>query len=1092
MNFGKFLTLAVFLPVLAFGQAITATVVGTVTDPSGAVVPNARVAIRSQQTNLVRETTTTSAGAYEFQYLQVGAYTLVVDAAGFQHTEVSAFSLSVDQVARVDLKLAIGQASDRIQVKAAAVGLQTENATVGTVIDSRQVVDLPLNGRSFVQLAQLTPGVNPGTPGSISVRRLRGSLGQAVGMSANGARDTQNRYYYDGIEAMDYDSYGFSFSPSIDAIQEFKVQSSTYSAEVGGAPGGQVNLTTRGGSNALHGTLWEFNRNDAFTALNAFQPRVPGAKPPRLNRNQFGANVGGPVELPKLYHGRDHTFFFFNWESGRQISGTFGNQVQVAPAALRTGNFSGSRSIISDPTTRQPFVGNIIPTDRIASYASKFLTQFVPQPNLSLTGINYISPALSAPVNQDQYTTRIDQAISSRDNLSASYVFNTQADNTVPTFVFDSRGNRARAQNLSLVEVHVFSPSVVNEFRAGWNRFFEHEFFGSTGNPQYDVANIIGIGGVSKNPLDYGAPTFTAGYAMPTTQTNGPRDRLNQIWQLADNVSLRHGKHSIKAGILFARRNINFDQTNNPRGTFTYSGNVTAIGSSPTIDNQFAEFLLGLATSAQLSPARRQSRLNNWSQAYYVQDDWKVTRSLTLNFGMRYEFLPPYTSKAQSVNFTSNGFVVNGRIFAGFPNIPDTPGYPHSLVYGDKKDWGPRFGFAWNAPGIRDLVVRGGYGIYYSPEVSNIFTNMTANEPIVARYSFTGTPTTPIAVQTAFLSSKNPDVISTGNGLDPNFKNAYTQQWNFTIQKKLPRQVYLDAGYVGSKGTRIPIIYDANRPINIIPAGQPIPALASRRPFLGWDTVNIDKAVGNSTYHSLQTKVERRINPGLSILGAYTWSKVLTNADSSGNIGAGSYNGPYQDYMNLAGARTYALFDIAQRLSTAVIWDVPVFRSSSQRMLRTLLGGWQLSTIVTEQTGFAAAPTGGSDTTGTGITSRLNAVLGQNPMLPRDQRTRARWFNTAAFAPPVNGSWGNAARNPLHLPGLNQVDASASKNFALTEHHRIQFRADFFNFFNHVNLGAPGLNIRDPANFGRVTSTSQTAGMPGDARVIQFALKYIF
>jgi len=238
--------------------------------------------------------------------------------------------------------------------------------------------------------------------------------------------------------------------------------------------------------------------------------------------------------------------------------------------------------------------------------------------------------------------------------------------------------------------------------------------------------------------------------------------------------------------------------------------------------------------------------------------------------------------------------------------------------------------------------------------------------------------------------------------------------------------------------------------------------------------------------------VERRINPGLSILGAYTWSKVLTNADSSGNIGAGSYNGPYQDYMNLAGARTYALFDIAQRLSTAVIWDVPVFRSSSQRMLRTLLGGWQLSTIVTEQTGFAAAPTGGSDTTGTGITSRLNAVLGQNPMLPRDQRSRARWFNTAAFAPPVNGSWGNAARNPLHLPGLNQVDASASKNFALTEHHRIQFRADFFNFFNHVNLGAPGLNIRDPANFGRVTSTSQTAGMPGDARVIQFALKYIF
>ena len=912
-------------------------------------------------------------------------------------------------------------------------------------------------------------------------------------MSANGARDTQNRYYYDGIEAMDYDSYGFSFSPSIDAIQEFKVQSSTYSAEVGGAPGGQVNLTTRGGSNTVNGTLWEFNRNDAFTALNAFQPRVPGAKPPRLNRNQFGANLGGPVEVPKLYHGRNRTFFFFNWESGRQISGTFGNQVQVPPTAYRTGNFSASKTIINDPMTRQPFPGNMIPADRIASYATTFLTKFVPQPNLNLTGINYISPALSVPIDQDQYITRIDQTISSRDNLSGSYVINIQTDNTVPTFVFDSRSNRARAQNLSLAEVHVFSASLVNEFRAGWDRFFEHEFFGSTGNPQYDVANIIGIGGVSKNPLDYGAPTFTEGYALPATQTTGPRDRLNQIWQLTDNVSLQRGSHAIKAGILYARRNVNFDQTNNPRGTFTFSGQVTANGASPTIDNQFAEFLLGLSTSAQLSPARRQSRLNSWSQAYYVQDDWKVTRSLTLNFGVRYEFMPPFTSKAQSVNFTSNGFVVNGRIFAGFPNsfIPDTPGYPHSLVYADKRDWGPRLGFAWKTP-IRDLVIRGGYGIYYTPEVSNIFTNMTANDPIVARYSYTGTPTTPIQVATAFLAGRSQDVITTGNGIDPYFKNAYNQQWNFTLQKKLPSQVYLDAGYVGSKGTRIPIIYDANRPLTIIPAGQPIPALASRRPFQGWDTVNIDKSVGNSTYHSLQVKVERRISPGLSILGAYTWSKALTDADTSGNIGAGSYNGLLQDYMNLTAARSYALYDIAHRLSAAAIYDLPVFRSSKQPILRTMLGGWQLSTIITEQTGFAAAPTGGSDTTGTGVTSRLNAVLGQSPMLPRDQRTQARWFNTAAFAPPVTGSWGTSSLNPLHLPGLNQVDASAAKNFRITEIHRVQFRADFFNFFNHVNLGAPGLNIKDPANFGRITSTSQTQGMPGDARIVQFALKYIF
>jgi hypothetical protein len=442
--------------------------------------------------------------------------------------------------------------------------------------------------------------------------------------------------------------------------------------------------------------------------------------------------------------------------------------------------------------------------------------------------VNYLSPALSAPINQDQYTARIDHTITPHDSVSGSYVFNVQADDTVPTFGFDSRGNRARAQNLSLSEVHVFSPSVVNESRAGWDRFFEHEFFGSTGNQQYDVTNIIGIAGASKLPIDYGAPTFTAGYALPASQTTGPRDRLNQIWQITDNLSLRFGAHSIKAGILFARRNVTTDTANNPRGTFGFSGNVTAIGASPTIDNQFAEFLLGLATTAQMSAERRHVRLNNWSQAYYVQDDWKLTRSFTVNLGLRYEYFQPYISRGQTVNFAPTGFVVSSRIFHGFPAINDTPGYPASLVFGDKKDFGPRVGFAWSVPGIRDLVVRGGYGIYYTPEVSNIFVNMTANPPIVARYSFTGTPTNPIAVQTAFAAVTQPDVISTGNSEDPNFKNAYTQEWNFTVQKKLSRELYLDMSYVGSKGTRLPMIFDANRPVTIIPPGQPIPPIAQR------------------------------------------------------------------------------------------------------------------------------------------------------------------------------------------------------------------------------------------------------------------------
>jgi hypothetical protein len=464
----------------ALPQAITAKAVGTVTDPSGAVVANAKVEIRNVQTNAVRAVETDAQGNYEFNFLPIGQYTLNVEATGFQTTAVSAFSLSVDQTARVDVRMTIGQTAESVKVEAGAILMQTENATVGTVIDSQKVVELPLNGRSFVQLALLTPGVNPGTPGSITVRRLRGSVGQAVGMSANGARDTQNRFYYDGIEAMDLDSYSFSFSPSIDAIQEFKVQSSTYSAEIGGAPGGQVNLTTKSGTNTLRGTAWWFNRNDAFTALNGFQPRVAGAKPPRLNRNQYGANIGGPVLLPKIYNGKDKTFFFFNWESGRQIAGSFGGQALIPPAALRQGDFSGVGTVIYDPQTRQPFPNNRIPANRIANYARVFLDRFVPAPNTSEPGINYRGPRVAAPITQDQYVSRIDHTFSQRDSLYGSYIYNVQADDTTPTFGFDTRGNRARGQNVSLTEVHVFSPTVVNEVRGGFHRFYETEYFGTT------------------------------------------------------------------------------------------------------------------------------------------------------------------------------------------------------------------------------------------------------------------------------------------------------------------------------------------------------------------------------------------------------------------------------------------------------------------------------------------------------------------------------------------------------------------------------------------------------------------------------------
>ena len=322
----RYITLLFLLTFMCFeliAQTTTGKIVGTVTDPSGSMVPKAKVTVTDQGTNHSRTTTTDAQGGYEFPFLPVATYAISVQAPGFQTAGVQSFPLNVDQTARVDIKLVLGQTSENVKVEASAILMQTENASVGTVIDSAKVVDLPLNGRSFVQLALLTPGVNPGTPGSITVRRNRGSLGQSVGMAANGARDTQNRFYYDGIESMDLDSYSFSFRhPSTPSISSGRHQQLLCGDRR--RAGRPSQLTTKSGSNAFHGTAWEFNRNDAFEAFNAFQPRTSGAKPPRLNRNQFGANIGGPVWIPKLYDGRDKTFFFFNWESGRQISGTYG------------------------------------------------------------------------------------------------------------------------------------------------------------------------------------------------------------------------------------------------------------------------------------------------------------------------------------------------------------------------------------------------------------------------------------------------------------------------------------------------------------------------------------------------------------------------------------------------------------------------------------------------------------------------------------------------------------------------------------------------------------------------------------------------
>ncbi|MBI1356315.1 MAG: TonB-dependent receptor plug domain-containing protein [Acidobacteria bacterium] len=1081
------------LPDTLLGQAaITAKVVGAVSDPSGAAVPGATVTVRNTATNLTRTASTNETGSYEFSFLPIGTYELTVESAGFQTTAVESFNLAVDQVARVNVSLTIGEVSETVNVSADAVSLQTEDSTVGTVIDSQKVVELPLNGRSFVQLAQLTPGVNPGTPGSITVRRQRGSLGQSVGMSANGARDTQNRFYFDGIEAMDLDSYSFSFSPSIDAIDQFKVQASTYSAEVGGAPGGQVNLTTKSGSNNLHGGAWWFNRNDAFSAVPPFTPYSPDAKPPKLNRNQYGANVGGPVI-------KDKAFFFFNWEAGRQVAGQSVRTAFVPPTAYRTGDFSGSGVPIIDPTTGQQFANNIIPANRIKSYASTFLNQFTPAPNADASAFNFRAPSGSAPINQDQFIGRGDYRLSDTNNLYGSFMFNKQADDTVGLLTeWDQRrGNQAKGRNFSIADTQVFSPSIVNEARFGFHRFFEHEFFGTTDNSSLDIANLIGIPGVSTDPRNYGPPTFSTGYSLPSVRGIGPRDRSNDIYQFSDNVSLRFGNHFVKAGGMIARRYWTFDESVDPRGSFTFDGRTTSAGASALRENQFASFLLGLATSAQISVEPFATRMSNWWQGYYIQDDWKVKSNFTVNIGMRYEYFSIPHQDGPTANFdlggSTPGFVASQQWLRDVPGYTDNlSGAPSKdMVNPDRNNFGPRIGFAWQPGFVKDFVVRGGYGIYYTPEITNSWTSLTLNAPIVNTYQFTGTFDNPLQVETAFTGQGQAQGRFGAFAVDPHLRDTYNQQWNFTMQKKLPAQVILDVAYVGSKANNLTTAFDANRPVTTITPGAGAPSVASRRPLAGFAGINTAKSIGRSNYHSLQVKAERRLAQGLSVLASYTYGKTLSNSDIS-TVGGGSFLGGIQNIYNLDAEFAPSAFDIRHRFSLATLYNIPTGPISNP-VARRVLGGWQVGAIITMSTGFASSLSGVGDTTGTGVSSRVSVVPGQVGFPGHDSRSREQWFNTNAFFVTPLGQFGNASRMPIYLPGMDNVDLSAIKDIQIVEGHTLQFRAEFFNALNVVNLGAPGLSITAPQSFGVITTAAQgAAGVPNEARVIQFALKYRF
>ena len=1057
---------------VAFAQQPLSTIVGTVTDPTGATISTATVTVTQADTQVNQPAVTNATGDYSVPYLVHGMYTIKVEHPGFRASVVSHVVLEAAQTVRVDVHMQLGEVTEVSQVSATAISVQMDSAVVGTTIDSKTVNDLPLNGRTFAQLATLVPGVAAQGSLNIGTQRQRGSIGTAFAITANGFSDVQNNFIYDGEPAMDLDSYDFAFSPSIDAIAEFRVQTNTYSAAYGGAPGAQVDVVTKSGSNGFHGTLWEFNRNDVLAARNYFN-----ATRARLNRNQFGANIGGPIIKKKA-------FFFFNWESGRQVQGTPAQLLSIPPTAFRNGDFSWllPNTIIIDPSNGQPFPNNRIPKNRIDPNAETFLS-FTPAPNRTgsnaLGANNFLTSSFSTPTSENQYVARVDYNLSSRDALSARYMYDRLTTPNEPEiFGNDENINTGKGQNQVISWTHTFSPAFASNVLLGWNRFFEHQVFGTTNNPKYDIAcGLMHLPHVACDPFNYGPPQIQAGYSVYTVRENGPRDRMNQRWSVDEKNSVQIGRHLLEFGGSAYRLNWTFNEVVFPRGVYGFDGVQTApIGAVPTAANQFADFLLGLAHSLTLSPTPFNVRENSWNTNLYFQDNWRLTHTLTLNLGLRWDlFMRPLQREGTIANYFMNnngGLIASGQFLIS--NRPS--GWPKALVFNDYKDWGPRLGFAWTPRGT--TVVRAGYGLYYSPEITNSYTNMGLNAPFNQFVNVVASASAPIE----YGNPAAVDPLFTGAGalgafgVNPHLRDSRVSDWNFTVEQALPAKIFLNVGYVGTHGCHLTAEWDANRAINPSLPGTPIV-----RPNSNFGAIFMAGSIGTSDYHSLQAQLLRRVGKGLDLMVAYTFAKALGDVDG-GNFGS-TYEaeGLLQDIFNLNAARSIQSFDIRHRLSASLRYAIPFFDNST-RLARQALAGWTLAAIITEQTGIGNGVKYGADTSNTGVGSRPDII--SNPVLPRSERSVREWFNTAAFVAPPPGQFGDAPRLSFHNPGINNVDFMVGKTFFVREAMTAVFRAEFYNLFNHTNFSDVNNRFTSPG-FGTITAAL-------DPRIVQLGLKFNF
>lgn len=1069
--------LAALLAAAINAQGIS-SISGVVVDPGGAAIPAAKVAVRDVQTNAVRQTETDTTGAYTITPLSPGAYQLEIEATGFQRFSQSGIRLQIDERIRVDAALKIGSLTEVVEVVGQGTTINTQDAVLRNVIDSKRMVDLPLNGRNALQLVVLTPGVVP-------IRQdLGGSFQPAdqVFVAVSGSKSNGLNYVMDGGDNMDtYRAVANSF-PNPDLLQEFSVQTNSYSAEFGGRAGGVVNVITRAGVNSFHGSAFEFLRNYRLNARNFFAPTHDG-----LKRNQYGGTFGGPVLIPKLYNGRNKTFFFGGFQQTPIRSTPSNLTAQVLRTAQRQGDYSnvldgrGALVVIRDPdAANAPFPGNRIPQSRLDPVFQNLLSQGVPTTDDPTGLLRYARPNYS---DNSEWSLRVDQNIDDRNRIYGR-IFrerNTAPNLGVPGNILSFNNSLIQvATNATLNYTRVFTPTVIGEFGTTFNRSwgirgevapFTWSELGSRLTPAAGSNDFI----LSSVPGYFAVNLF------------GDTTLVRNNFQYKGGVSWLRSKHNFKMGVDIVRRQFNLPHVNvNGNGAFTF-GQLTGDGA--------ADALIGRPTSFMQSDGFRvRVRQTDW--VAFAQDDYKINRRATLNLGLRYEPFRPWEDSW--LDIPQAAYFVPGRKSRVFTDAPTgmlffgDDGVQRPLAPRRNLRLAPRVGLAIDPFGDGKSSVRLGYGVFFDSLLPTEQVQQPANLPMFATsitFPFPASTADPYAGRATPFPGPSPKPSDfpiprplSWNAMDLAFNNPYVQQWNATLERQLFGAAnVIRVTYMGSKGTRLPLVYNDNVGL-YIPGASTRANVNNRRPFWpDFGAVRIMKSVANSTYHAGVFTFERRFARGWSINGSYTWSKNIDSAINAGSANTGVINNPY----NWNSDRGLSDSDRPHAFVTSYLWDLPKLKNTNP-VLRAVFGNWQNNGILSAYSGLTFSPSAGIDQSLTGNGADRPDVAGDwrldSGRSKNDQILK--WFDTSAFVLQREGTFGAAGRNILRGPGSVNFDWGLFKQIPVREGHNLQFRSEFFNLFNHANLGLPNNNLQ-AAQFGRITS----AGSP---RVIQFALKYAF